>query len=191
MKQKGFTLAELLIALLILGVIATFTIPKVLSSQQSNEWNAKAKEAIASSSEAFKLLQLEIGINASTTSSNLSPYLNYVRLQTVGDIDGALGQTTLTCSPGSPCLHLHNGGVLAVRNVAMLGTSTTHCIPLFFDPDGVYSGTTNGPGKSVHFFIYANGLVRTRDSVSDPSCNATLCPFSATTDKDPAWFNWD
>ncbi len=40
---KGFTLAELLMALAILGVIATFTIPKILGAQQSSSSNAKAK----------------------------------------------------------------------------------------------------------------------------------------------------
>lgn len=52
--QKGFTLAELLIALSILGVIATFTIPKVLQSQQNGKYNTMAKEAIATISQAYQ-----------------------------------------------------------------------------------------------------------------------------------------
>ncbi|MBL8031855.1 MAG: prepilin-type N-terminal cleavage/methylation domain-containing protein [Candidatus Doudnabacteria bacterium] len=46
MRVKGFTLAELLIALVILGVIATFTIPKVLYANQNTKYNAIAKEAM-------------------------------------------------------------------------------------------------------------------------------------------------
>lgn len=44
--QSGFTLAELLIALTILGVIATFTIPKILTAQQASTYNAIAKETM-------------------------------------------------------------------------------------------------------------------------------------------------
>lgn len=46
-SQPGFTLAELLIALAILGVIATFTIPKILQAQQNQEKHAIYKETIA------------------------------------------------------------------------------------------------------------------------------------------------
>lgn len=42
----AFTLAELLIALAILGVIATFTIPKILATQQTQQYNAIAKDDI-------------------------------------------------------------------------------------------------------------------------------------------------
>jgi prepilin-type N-terminal cleavage/methylation domain-containing protein len=44
---SGFTLAELLIALAILGVIATFTIPKLLQSQQNQQKQAVLKETIS------------------------------------------------------------------------------------------------------------------------------------------------
>ena len=46
MKQHpGFTLVELLIALAILGTIATFTIPKVLQTQQDGKFKSIGKEA--------------------------------------------------------------------------------------------------------------------------------------------------
>jgi prepilin-type N-terminal cleavage/methylation domain-containing protein len=47
LKRKAFTLAELLISLAILGVIATFTIPKILNSFQKNQWKNIFKEDIA------------------------------------------------------------------------------------------------------------------------------------------------
>lgn len=43
----GFTLAELLLALLILGVIATFTIPKVLTAQHDSQKKAVFRETIS------------------------------------------------------------------------------------------------------------------------------------------------
>ncbi len=51
-KQYGFTLAELLIALAILGVIATFSIPKILNAQQNQQKNAIFKESIGAISAA-------------------------------------------------------------------------------------------------------------------------------------------
>lgn len=45
---KAFTLAELLIALAILGVIATFAIPKILQGQQDAQRKAVFRETIAS-----------------------------------------------------------------------------------------------------------------------------------------------
>jgi len=49
--QEGFTLAELLIALLILGEIATFTIPKLIISVQNQQNRTALRETIAAFSE--------------------------------------------------------------------------------------------------------------------------------------------
>lgn len=46
-SYSGFTLAELLIALAILGMIATFTIPKILTAQQDSKKYAVFKETIS------------------------------------------------------------------------------------------------------------------------------------------------
>jgi prepilin-type N-terminal cleavage/methylation domain-containing protein len=74
-KQAGFTLAEVLIVMAILGVVATFTVPKVLYSSNQASWNAKAKEAAAAISEAYTLLRMEKGVSASTKSTDILAYI--------------------------------------------------------------------------------------------------------------------
>lgn len=58
-KHRGFTLAELLIALAILGEIATFTIPKILASSQQQQKKAVFKETIATFSELAYMAHLQ------------------------------------------------------------------------------------------------------------------------------------
>ena len=51
--SKGFTLAELLVALSVLGVMATFTIPKMLQNQENSKRKAIYRESIAAFHEAM------------------------------------------------------------------------------------------------------------------------------------------
>lgn len=64
-------MAELLIALAILGIIVTFAIPKILSSQQDGSNNAIAKEAAAAISAAFKQHKLNGLVSTSTNAADL------------------------------------------------------------------------------------------------------------------------
>jgi len=60
MKEKGFTLAEALIVLVIIGVIAALTIPAVLINTEQNEYKTAFKKAVSSINEA---VQLNIALN--------------------------------------------------------------------------------------------------------------------------------
>lgn len=189
--RRGFTLAELLIALAILGVIATFTIPKLLEVQQNQQDNAKAKEAIATVAAAYHAYKLQNTAATSTTGGALTQYLNYVKIQTSGQVDDIYGYGSWNCFAGAPCYILHNGGALILSpnsfagTKAWAGTSTTDFIDFFFDPDGrVTDGTTNGPGKSLKIFLYYNGKVTDWCGAVDED------PLSSGCTGRPPWFYW-
>lgn len=189
-RPQGFTLAELLIALSILGVIATYTIPKVIVVQQNGQYNAAAKEVAAMISGAYQLALEEGLIHSATTAGALTPYMNYLGVDTSTPIDGMYGNTTNTCSGSTKCLTLHNGGKLLVFNVNFAGNSTTNAVMYQFDPDGrVTDGTTNSPGKSLKFVLYYNGRITTRGTVA-PGTKDSVGTYSPTATVDPPWFHW-
>lgn len=191
-RLKGFTLSELLIALAILGVIATFTIPKVLQGQQTSAYKAIAKESLGIVSGAYESLKLKSTPNGTTNGLHLTPYLNYVREDISMQIDAfqndAVGQS---CDAANPCYILHNGAVLQYSAGTFSGTGTTNAIMFYLDPDGkVTDGTTNGPGKSLKTVLYFNGRIATRETLS-PGTVFNGSSYNPIAGADPPWFSWN
>jgi len=190
----GFTLAELLIAILILGEIATFTIPKLIINQQNNTYNAKVHEGAGMIAQAYQQYQFSNNpVPSSTTFGSLTPYMNYVKVDTSSVIDDAYGWGTNTCSNSTPCLVLHSGAILRyVNSWNFAGTSSTNVLQAAFDPDGTTDGTTNGPGKAVVFELTYPGRVTSQGAgaSSTPLCGSWSCPFTAPATNDPPWFSW-
>ncbi len=192
-KTQGFTLAELLISLAILGVIATFTIPKILSAQQASANNAKAKEVAAMISAAFQQAKLDGTITATTYSRDLIPYLNYLKLDTSGTvIDTLPGFASASCSVATPCVYLHNGGVLWFHDTAFGGTSNLNVIEFAFDPDPINNttATADGPLKAVQFGVYYNGFITSRGKFKSGSVNH-IASLGLNSAFDPSWFSWN
>ena len=161
----GFTLAELLIALAILGVIATFTIPKILDSGQSSRNKAVAKEMASMIAGAYTSYKQQISPISTTTAGTITQYMNYVSATTVAQYGGAStpadgSNPPQDCSAGSGvvCLVLHNGGIMEVDTDQSFGgtSNTVNGWHMNADPDG----TGNSAGY-VTFIMYFNGRLTT------------------------------
>lgn len=191
LSLKGFTLAELLIALAILGVIATFTIPKIILTQQSSSNTAKVKETASAVAAAFQTLQYQNQLSATTKPSDLMPFLNSVATLTSGEtIDARQTGTTYTCDGLNPCLKMHSGAILRFGSKQFTSTNQVNTISFGVDPDGVVTdGTTNGPGKTVIFYLYYNGRLATAGTVT-PGSLYDGAPLVANPSLDPPWFQW-
>jgi prepilin-type N-terminal cleavage/methylation domain-containing protein len=189
--MRGFTLAELLIALAILGVIATFTIPKVLNSQQSSSWKAIAKETASSVASAYTSYRLKNQPTAATKSVDLSPYLNYLKVHTTGSFDGPPTDTpTRSCNTPATytCLRLHNGALLILDSqVGFGGTTDNRIIWFLLDPDGV----SKADATSVWYVLYFNGRVSSWGEASPGTVDGWGDPYGPNPAVNPSWFNWN
>jgi prepilin-type N-terminal cleavage/methylation domain-containing protein len=190
-SNKGFTLVELLIALTILGEIATFTIPKVIISQRNNRYNAAAKEAASMIAQAHQKYVISNTITASTSAGDLTQYMNYVAADSSTTIDLAQEMSTRACNGVSNiCIKTHSGGMLMWATAGFMGTNSTNAVYFYFDPDGrVTDGTTNGPGKSVCFWLYTNGRLTNYGNLTAGTVygGGTVGPDATA---DPPWFSW-
>ena len=189
----GFTLGELLIALMILGEISTFTIPKIIVAQQLRTNNAKAKEVAGTISGAYQAAKNAGIITGSSKPSDLTPYMNYLSIDTTSQIDWPVGTSgAATCSGTTKCINLHGGGKLLLYDSGNFGgTASNNVIMFLFDPDGLYvSSASDGPSKSVIFLLYYNGFITSSSNGKANTCDSNTCPWTIHTTEDPSWFGW-
>lgn len=172
-RFTGFTLAELLVALLILGAIAMFTIPKVLSAQQNGQNKAVAKEFAAMISGAYQQAQLDGIVTTSTSMGNMTQYMNYVARDTTSTVDTYpnSGGISIPCSANT-CYRLHNGAIFVVTPLPF-GT-TSGVIYGIIDPDGGQTGQED----SIVFAQKYDGRL------------TTYGVYAGDSSYDPDWFSW-
>ena len=70
MKKTGFTLAEVLITLVIIGVIAAMTVPTLMNNTQGQEYKSALKKAISAANQALTLHYALEGEGAQDSSDN-------------------------------------------------------------------------------------------------------------------------
>lgn len=184
--RSGFTLAELLVCMLILGEIATFTIPKILTAQQNQKYNARAHETAAMIAAAYQQAQLAGTVTANTSIGDLTQYFNYVSAAPAVSRDGWSSYPGTSACGAQKCLLLHNGGILYYNmggSEGFGGTGALNAIWINYDPDSTVSDPTSG----ISFILYYNGRITSTPYLLPGSSNAW---GGISGGPDPSWFSW-
>lgn len=74
--KKGFTLAEVLITLAIIGVVAALTIPSVVKNYKATELESQFKKAYSEASQAVLRMQVQEGGEAYNFSDDVNEFRN-------------------------------------------------------------------------------------------------------------------
>jgi len=199
-RQTAFTLAEVLITLLIIGVIASIVIPGLIADTQNAEYKTAWKKTYAELDLATrKILSDNAGnIKGTFTSSTAlkneyKNYLNYIK-----DCDNGISQGcwhasgvpkpfTGTATPyadsygASPALILSNGALVSIY---LASPSCTYnqgilvCGWYFIDVNG-FKGP-NVQGKDILAVYLLEKSLRTMGASNDPYPPSTTCTSSST-----------
>ena len=90
------------------------------------------KQAAATLSEAWQNHKLLNNGDQTTAFSDLTPYFNYVAIQTTGTFSGV----SCTFGPTTYCIKTHEGGMFfSLTDSAFDGTTDADTIGVFYDPD--------------------------------------------------------
>jgi prepilin-type N-terminal cleavage/methylation domain-containing protein len=187
---KAFTLSELLIGLLILAVIASFSIPKILNSSRKDQQKAAAKEVAAMISAAYFQHRNNGLVTTATKPSDLMQYMQYTQTDTSSVIDDTVGASSDMCMNSTPCVRLHNGGLLEFRDDGPFGVlNSTQVVRFLYDPDGVFvGGTGDHISKGLIFLLFSNGRVVTYQNMPT---GTTWNGSTMGAGVDPSWFDWN
>ena len=96
MKKLGFTLAEVLITLVIIGVIAAMTVPTLMNNTNAQEFRSALKKAISGANQALTLNYALEGLSANDYATN-TELVDEVFKKRMSVIDGNDSFTTTDC----------------------------------------------------------------------------------------------
>ena len=174
MKLKAFTLAEVLITLMIIGIVAALTIPSVISNYQQQEFKTGLKKAVSVLNEA---IQMNITQEGETPYEN-EDLFNYLKKH-MSVISGEGNIETLTCfdSDGS-------GKVFGEESNYCYGGNSNNGYQIknkiFYTTDGmryeipynVYENSYNPSKQNSHLVLHETGynlLGNKKSSYDGPS----------------------
>ncbi len=161
---QGFTLSELLVSLAVLGLIAAFAIPKVLTAVGQSSARAIGSELMATVSEAYESVKAQSNgvVPRSTSADNLTDRMNYV---------------TKTGTSATPILTLQNGATITYNVADTFANGTTGVVGFNIDPDGA---TANAGPISIYlggdgrlFAAYTNYKAGTGTAAASPFFGTT------------------
>ena len=159
-SKKGFTLAEVLVTLAIIGVVAALTIPTLIQSTNNDKYKVGLKKTIGTLNQALMSVSVD-GTTIPTTGETgaalvtlLSPSLNTLKINAAGD--------TLWLSDGTKITFVGASGCALITNAAPFTAAGTQCYAVV-DVNGDKGPNTGATGTTFNDIyilgISANGVV--------------------------------
>ena len=139
--KKGFTLAEVLITLAIIGVVAALTIPSVIVKTQQQEFKTAAKKAYSVLSQAVQLTEVKDGYtfaNGGLFVQALINNMNVVKVEKDFSMpeDLTLNTAPMLPYPGSALADAPTGRT-SVVDPEEIPSITNMSIAVFYTADGM------------------------------------------------------
>ena len=201
-QHAGFSLAEILIALGLVAVLASFLIPKVLDAGDSGtHLNQVLRSAALEMQTAHTALTLNEELSGSHGLSELAAYFRHAKEDTTSlpNTEASNATATVTCSDSRVlCYQFESGAILFGSATSEMTFSeptdydlTDNTLWFVIDPDG-----GSGPERGVPFSVLGNGRVITANNRTasmrqySPWTGLHAPPILPSTDI-PAWFEWD
>lgn len=170
--HRAFTLAELLIALAIVGVIATFIIPKLLNTQEDTRKKLIFKENIAALSEIIYRGWQDGSIREGRLSDYVLDRLNAIKLCPNHPVTDGCYHTTFETNTAAAVMH--NGSV--ITDVDWNPDCADGCVDGFtIDYNGTEEPNTEGNDYLVVIVKYeeaGGGIVKAPTPASRPLSHA-------------------
>jgi prepilin-type N-terminal cleavage/methylation domain-containing protein len=181
----GFTLAEVLITLAIIGVVAALTIPAVARNYQKSQTIIKLKKTYSALANTTNLAMVDYGPieewilpesnkNKSVNFANtyLIPYLKVIKnCENKTDEECEFKYSYLNKSISMPMgssyarFYLNDGTLLAVMSVLDTTNHLAYAM-VYIDINGQKSPNTNG--KDMFYYIYC---------INEPGCKGKFVPY--------------
>ena len=205
-KRFGFTLAEVLITLGIIGVVAAMTMPTLINQTNGAQYKAAYKKALSAISQAVTLNVALDDISFADTgagtaaslaaaesgeesiASLLNKRMNVVDNTTDSDYVAEIEDNGSTLPTGTDAvdtfLYFNDSSMFAFKNTASACTKENVCRG-YVDVNG-----KKGPNKVVECDTVANTAndTYTANSSANPTATATACTVSSPADIYPVVF---
>ncbi len=135
--NKGFTLAEVLITLVVIGIIAAITVPLIMANHKRVEYASKIKKFYSNMNNAIKQAEIEQGLPIylwefddfhDLLDNYLGKYLNYIKIE-----------DSSTCMPGCTNVYLSDGtrfGFDCMGSSTLLTANNASDICVIYDVNG-------------------------------------------------------
>ena len=151
MKKLGFTLAEVLITLVIIGVIAAMTVPTLMNNTNSQEFRSALKKAISGANQALTLHYALEGLGAQDYTG--STIVTEVFKKRMSVIDGNTSFSNTGACGGTDVFTTQDGIMFCVTGFEADATATSQT-----GKCNSYNTAPCGDATKANLWIDVNGM---------------------------------